>query len=119
MSAELKSLSIYSLSEALSKITNKDKSNKPGSTSPAKAPLKGAITTIAERTEGKESKGDDKPIRRTVSFTNSVAVFGGNDYDDDEEDSQPNTTPMKIKRTRSSERFNVKERRRSSVLSNK
>ena len=113
----MKSLSIYSLSDALSKITNKDKDNKAVNASPSKAPLKGAITTIAERSEGNESKVGDKPIRRTVSFTNSVAVFG--EDDDDSADSQPNSSPKKIKRTRSSERFNTKERRRSSVLSNR
>ena len=109
-------MSIYSIGDALSKTLNKDKSNKPVNSSPNKSSCKGTISTISELSEGDETKSDDKPIRRTVSFTNSVSVFGENEENMGDE---PSSSPKKIKRTRSSERFNPKDRRRSSVLSNR
>lgn len=116
LTAELKSLSIYSLSDALAKSSSKkERKNITIGTSPGKSPLKGAVSPIAELTEKEKTKTDDKPIRRTVSFTNSVSVLGEND---ENVNSHSSSSPKKIKRTQSSERFNHKERR-SSVLSNR
>ena len=116
LTAELKSLSIYSLSDALAKLSSKKgKKNITIGSSPGKSPLKGAVSPIAELTEKEKVTTDDKPIRRTVSFTNSVSVFGEND---ENVDSHSSSSPKKIKRTQSSERFTHKERR-SSLLSNR
>eukprot|EP00795_Rhopilema_esculentum_P010763 gene10763-19552_t len=116
VSAELKALSVYSLNDAGSRISQKEQRGKELNSSPSKSPSKRSVNRIDEIYEKIEGDEDgEKPIRRTVSFTNSVSVIGENS----ETSEKPLDTPQKIKRTRSSERFNAnqKDRRRSSVLS--
>lgn len=93
------------------KNVNKDEKHARTTDSAILSPSKGPVSPIAE---GKENGATDKPIRRTVSFTNSVSVLG-EENESPGKQSQP--SHQKMKRTRSSERFNAKERRRSSAIS--
>ena len=111
MNAELrKSLSVYSLKEAGSKTSQKESPLKKFSIS------KGPVSPIEEYMDDKDNEDGDKPIRRTVSFTNSVEVMGEAKV---ESEQQPTDAEAKIKRTRSSERFNASQRnrRRSTAMS--
>eukprot|EP00112_Aurelia_sp_Birch-Aquarium-sp1_P004396 Seg1497.1 transcript_id=Seg1497.1/GoldUCD/mRNA.D3Y31 product="Patatin-like phospholipase domain-containing protein 7" protein_id=Seg1497.1/GoldUCD/D3Y31 len=110
VNAELrKSFSVYSLKEAGSKTSQKESPLKKFSSS-----SKGPVSPIEEY---QDDNGDgDTPIRRTVSFTNSVEVMGEAKV---ESEQQPTDVEAKIKRTRSSERFNAcqRNRRRSTAMS--
>eukprot|EP00794_Sanderia_malayensis_P015962 gene15962-17568_t len=100
LSEELKSLSIYSLNENKAPPHGEAvQQQQDGSTTTA-------TTEIDSASPSKENRNENnKPIRRTVSFTNAVSILGENGKKTELAES----SPIKIKRTRSSERFRTSE----------
>ena len=100
MSEELKSLSVYSLKDARAGAPTSSKG--PGNANDSFASILDA--SISPKKPPREpAPSTEQSFRRTVSFTNSVSVMGG----DDEQLEKPSSSPVNIRRTYSSERFSA------------
>ena len=104
---ELKNLSVYSLKSPTK--TSSTSVNRLPDPSISAASRKIPVSPIKEQEEPEDPK-TDKPIRRTVSFTNSVSVFKSSEFGNKAE---AETQPLVIRRTKSSGRLSQEIARRS------